>query len=74
MDLEYGPEYQEFTKEVQSFCKKYEGLVIIVWTEFAGIFFKTLSVSPQIILFSNVFFTYFFDLLSLRIINCLYHQ
>ena len=26
MDLEYGPEYQEFTKEVQSFCKKYEGL------------------------------------------------
>ena len=26
MDLEYGPEYQDFTKEVQSFCKKYEGL------------------------------------------------
>ena len=25
MDLEYGPEYQEFTKKVQSFCKKYEG-------------------------------------------------
>ena len=24
MDLEYGPEYQEFTKKVQSFCKKYE--------------------------------------------------
>ena len=23
MDLEYGPEYQDFTKEVQSFCKKY---------------------------------------------------
>ena len=26
MDLEYGPEYQSFTKEVQSFCKKYKGL------------------------------------------------
>ena len=26
MDLEYGPEYPDFTKEVQSFCKKYEGL------------------------------------------------
>ena len=26
MDLEYGPEYLDFTKEVQSFCKKYEGL------------------------------------------------
>ena len=26
MDLEYGPEYQDFTKEVQSFCKKYKGL------------------------------------------------
>jgi|TARA_B110000438_G_scaffold294226_1_gene335313 alkylation response protein AidB-like acyl-CoA dehydrogenase len=26
MDLEYGPEYQEFTKEVQAFCKKYHGL------------------------------------------------
>ena len=26
MDLEYGPEYQEFTKEVESFCKKYSGL------------------------------------------------
>ena len=29
MDLEYGPEYQDFTKEVQSFCKKYEGLSFI---------------------------------------------
>ena len=27
MDLEYGPEYQDFTKEVQNFCKKYKGLV-----------------------------------------------
>ena len=26
MDLEYGPEYQDFTKEVESFCKKYKGL------------------------------------------------
>ena len=26
MDLEYGPEYQDFTKEVQSFCEKYEEL------------------------------------------------
>ena len=26
MDLEYGPEYQKFTKEVQAFCKKYNGL------------------------------------------------
>ena len=26
MDLEYGPEYQDFTKEIQSFCKKYKGL------------------------------------------------
>ena len=26
MDLEYGPEYQDFTKEVQDFCKKYKGL------------------------------------------------
>ena len=26
MDLEYGPEYQEFTKEIQAFCKKYNGL------------------------------------------------
>ena len=26
MDLEYGPEYQDFTKKVQSFCKKYKGL------------------------------------------------
>ena len=26
MNLEYGPEYQSFTKEVQSFCKKYKGL------------------------------------------------
>ncbi len=26
MDLEYGPEYQKFTKEVQAFCKKYKGL------------------------------------------------
>ena len=26
MDLEYGPEYQECTKEVQAFCKKYHGL------------------------------------------------
>ena len=26
MDLEYGTEYQDFTKEVQSFCKKYKGL------------------------------------------------
>ena len=26
MDLEYGPEYQDFTKEVQSFCQKYKGL------------------------------------------------
>ncbi len=26
MNLEYGPEYQDFTKEVQGFCKKYEGL------------------------------------------------
>ena len=29
MDLEYGPEYQEFTKEVQAFCKKYKGLSFI---------------------------------------------
>ena len=29
MDLEYGPEYQDFTKEVQSFCKKYKGLSFI---------------------------------------------
>jgi len=26
MDLEYGPDYQDFTKEVQDFCKKYAGL------------------------------------------------
>ena len=26
MDLEYGPDYQEFTKEAQDFCKKYVGL------------------------------------------------
>ena len=26
MDLEYGPEYQNFTKEVESFCEKYKGL------------------------------------------------
>ena len=26
MDLEYGPEYQDFTKEVESFCEKYKGL------------------------------------------------
>jgi alkylation response protein AidB-like acyl-CoA dehydrogenase len=26
MDLEYGPEYQDFTKEVESFCGKYKGL------------------------------------------------
>jgi alkylation response protein AidB-like acyl-CoA dehydrogenase len=26
MDLEYGPEYQKFTKEVQAFCEKYNGL------------------------------------------------
>jgi alkylation response protein AidB-like acyl-CoA dehydrogenase len=26
MDLEYGSEYQDFTKEVQSFCEKYKGL------------------------------------------------
>jgi len=26
MDLEYGPEYQDFTKELQSFCIKYKGL------------------------------------------------
>ncbi len=26
MDLEYGPEYQDFSKTVQSFCKKYKGL------------------------------------------------
>ena len=28
MDLNYGPEYQDFTKEVQKFCKKYSGVVI----------------------------------------------
>ena len=26
MNLEYGPEYQDFTKKVQSFCKQYKGL------------------------------------------------
>jgi alkylation response protein AidB-like acyl-CoA dehydrogenase len=26
MDLEYGPEYQDFTKEVESFCGTYKGL------------------------------------------------
>ena len=26
MDLEYGPEYQDFSKEVESFCEKYKGL------------------------------------------------
>ena len=26
MDLEYGPEYKDFTKEVESFCEKYKGL------------------------------------------------
>ena len=26
MDLEYGPEYQDFTKEVERFCKTYKGL------------------------------------------------
>ena len=28
MDLNYGPEYKDFTKEVQKFCKKYSGVVI----------------------------------------------
>ena len=28
MDLEYGPEYQDFTKEVESFCKKYADNII----------------------------------------------
>ena len=28
MDLEYGPEYQDFTKEVESFCKKYKGCLL----------------------------------------------
>ena len=26
MDLEYGPEYLEFTSEVSAFCKQYRGL------------------------------------------------
>ena len=28
MDLNYGPEYNEFRKEVQEFCKKYSGVII----------------------------------------------
>jgi hypothetical protein len=31
MDLEYGPEYQDFTKEVESFCEKYKGIVFYGW-------------------------------------------
>ncbi len=28
MDLNYGTEYEDFTKEVQKFCKKYSGVII----------------------------------------------
>ncbi len=28
MDLEFGPEYDEFTKEVESFCKEYSNAII----------------------------------------------
>ena len=28
MDLIYGTEYEDFTKEVQKFCKKYSGVII----------------------------------------------
>ena len=27
MNLDYGPEYEEFRKQVKDFCKKYQGLV-----------------------------------------------
>ena len=27
MNLDYGPEYEEFSKQVKDFCKKYQGLV-----------------------------------------------
>ena len=26
MDLDYGPEYEDFRKEVRDFCRKYQGL------------------------------------------------
>ncbi len=26
MNLDYGPEYEDFRKEVEDFCKKYQGL------------------------------------------------
>jgi Acyl-CoA dehydrogenase, N-terminal domain. len=28
MNLNYGPEYEDFTKEVQKFCKEYSGVTI----------------------------------------------
>ena len=28
MDLEFGSEYDEFTKEVESFCKEYSNAII----------------------------------------------
>ena len=28
MNLNYGPEYEDFTKEVQKFCKEYSGVII----------------------------------------------
>ena len=26
MDLEYGPQYEDYKKEVQAFCDKYKGI------------------------------------------------
>ena len=31
MDLEYGSEYQDFTKEVESFCEKYRRVIFHGW-------------------------------------------
>ena len=47
---------------IEKIIDQYDGLVIIVWTEFEVIFFKTLRVSPQIILFWKLLFGYFLNI------------